>query len=382
MQLPVKCELNVSDSSLLAFLLQKRKAKITDTIKTITPIVAATAAYIVVFEELDFASFAIIFTLRFAVCCVVVSRVVADVDWMELLALEICVACICDVNLRSVTIASVERRGKTGNKVVERIGVKRASLARAVVVFDIRVVDLVASLDCVLTSIVFGRETVVGTDVVEIDTDGEVVVGDCVIPSTVVEIGFDVEPDCVESDADRVVVVGSRVLGSAVVGREVVVGTDVVACAVLDSDLETLVGNCVLTLAVVDNDSVVGADCVVIEADVEVVVGNCVLPSAVVDNDTVVGADVDCVAIGADVETVVNTNCVLPSAVVGDTTVVATDVDCVVIEADVVGFLVVERYVVAATVVDCAVDICTEDTRKQQDFSLLYNTIIITSSYQ
>ena len=72
----------------------------------------------------------------------------------------------------------------------------------------------------------------------------------------------------------------------------------------------------------------------------------------------------------------------LPSAVVGDTTVVATDVDCVVIEADVVGFLVVERFVVAATVVDGTVGVCTEDTRKQQDFSILYNTIISTSSYQ
>ena len=132
----------------------------------------------------------------------------------------------------------------------------------------------------------------------------------------------------------------------------------------------------------VDNDTVVGADCVVIEADVEVVVGNCVLPSAVVDNDTVVGADVDCVVIGADVETVVDTNCVLPSAVGDDTTVVATDVDCVVIEANVVGLLVVERSLVAATVVDGAVDVCTEDTRKQQDCSILYNTIIITSSYQ
>ena len=251
-----------------------------------------------VFEELDLASFAIICTFRFAVGCVVVSGVVADVDWMELLTLEICVVCICDVNLRSVTIASVERRGKTVNKGVELIGAERASLARAVVVLDIRVVAFVAFLD---------------------DASVEVVVGSCVLTSTVL-------------------------------GRETVVGIDV--------------------------------DRVATDTDVEVVVGNCVLPSAVADNDTVVGADVDCVVIGEDVETVVNTNCVLPSAVVGDTTVVATDVDCVVIEADVVGFLVVERFVVAATVVDCAVDICTEDTRKQQDFSLLYNTIISTSLYQ
>ena len=166
---------------MLAFLLQKRKAIIISTIKTITPIVAATAAYIVVFEELDFASFAIAVTSRFAVSCVVVSRVVADADWIKLLALEICVVCICDVNSRIVTIAFVER-GKTSNT-VERIGVERASLARAVVFFDIRVVALVAPLDdasvevvvgiCVLTSIVLRREAVVGTDVdrVAIDTD-------------------------------------------------------------------------------------------------------------------------------------------------------------------------------------------------------------------
>ena len=210
-----------------------------------------------VFEELDLALFA-------SVCCVVVSGVVADVDWMELLTLEICVVCICDVNLRSVTIASVERRGKTVNKGVELIGAERASLAPVVVVLDIRVVAFVAFLD---------------------DASVEVVVGSCVLTSTVL-------------------------------GRETVVGIDV--------------------------------DRVATDTDVEMVVGNCVLPSAVVDNDTVVGADVD----------------------------------CVVIEADVVGFLVVERSVVAATVVDCAVDICTEDNRKQQDFSLLYNTIISTSSYQ
>ena len=281
-----------------------------------------------VFEELDFASFAIIFTFRFAVGCVVVSRVFVDVDWKELVALEICVVCICDSNLRFVTTAFVKPRGKTGNEGVERIGVERASLARAVVVLDIRVVALVVFLDdadivvvgsCVLTSIVLGRETVVPSDVdrVAIDADEKVVVGNCVIPFDN-KIGFDVELDCVKSEADIVVVVGSCVLASSVVGCGSVVGTDVVACVVLDSDLET----------------------------------------------------------------VVNTNCVLPSAVVGDTTVVATDVDCVVIEADVVGFLVVERYVVAATVVDGAVDICTEDTRKQQDFSLFYNTIISTSLYQ
>ena len=89
-----------------------------------------------------------------------------------------------------------------------------------------------------LTSIVFRREAVMGT-----------VVGSCEIPSAVVdtEIDFDVEPDPVESDADIAVVVGSCVLTSAVVRCEVVVGIDVVAFVVLDSDLETVIDtNCVL----------------------------------------------------------------------------------------------------------------------------------------
>ncbi|XP_062502165.1 uncharacterized protein LOC134179315 [Corticium candelabrum] len=239
---------------------------------------------------------------------------------MEFVALEICIVCIvciCDVNSRFVTIAFVEPRGKTVNEGVERIVEEKASLVRAVVVLDIPVVALVAFLDdagivvvgsCVKTSIVLGRKTIVLTDIdrVAIDTDEEAVVGNCVIPSDN-KIGIDVELDRVESEADIVVVVGSCVLASAVVGCDAVVGTYVVACVVLDSDLET----------------------------------------------------------------VVNTNCVLPSAVGGDTTVVATDVDCVVIEADVVGLLVVERSLVAAT----AVDVCTEDTRKQQDCSILYNTV-------
>ena len=114
---------------MLAFRLRKRKAEITNTIKTMTPIAAATAAYIMVFEELDFPSFAITVTSEFAIGCVVVLRVVADVDWTELLTLEICVVCICDVNLRFVTIALVEPRGKTVSKGVERINVEKASLA-------------------------------------------------------------------------------------------------------------------------------------------------------------------------------------------------------------------------------------------------------------
>ena len=95
------------------------------------------------FEELEFA-----IEITYGVVGVISSRdVVADVDCLELLELEICVERICDVNLCFVTIAFVEPRGKT-DKGVDTSDAKRLPFERPVDVADMRVVDLSDLVAC------------------------------------------------------------------------------------------------------------------------------------------------------------------------------------------------------------------------------------------